>query len=935
MAGVIRRAARRAVALRFVPHPQGVRGCADPKLSARPRWPRSSPGRSRSAACIGSSHREAPKILTDPTADNTDVYAFTAKDAPGSLTVVANWIPFEEPAGGPYFGKLDPEARYYVKIDNTGDGREDVAYRWEFRQRFRNPESFLVRGADRHLGRRSGRQLRPDVRPLQGDVQGRATTSARSGSPRTCRSRPTTSGRRRSPTTRPCRTAPIAPVRGGGKTFVGPADDPFFLDLNTIFDGINIDKPGRPEHRPRQPGRRQGRRLGLQHPRVRAAGARVRGHPRRQVRQGREVGQRRRRRVGHHRAPERVRASPPRAQAPAARLAAGLAARQPADQRGHHPDRPEGQVQPDVARRRPGELRQVRAQPRAGAPAERPVQPRREGDGPDGHRPGAADRRPRADADRVQPGAGRHAEAQPRRAARGDREPLRRAGGRRGRLPERPPARRRHHRHRAARHRRRAAARQPGRQADPARRRRRPQRQAVPVGVPVRGAAHRRVHRPRRSGRSRSTPRSRSPRRRADRCRQPAASSPSPSRSPPRWPCSRSRGATSGRRRARRRGAEPRPLGTDAQLRACRPTCAAAPRARPSSPRPTPEGARVRRPELLLRADGLAPRARARPAAPELAARPLRGTTSAAPSSRGARALGARVARAYPALVDALVELGRYREAERTLQRFVDLRPGLAAYTRVSYFRELHGDLRGAAAALRAGRRRRRRRAGDVAYVQSLLGSIELNRGRLGAARRAFAAASAAVPGYGPAADGRADSRPPADGWATRSAACAASSPAQPLSRLRHRARRAPARGRPARRRAARLRARGGAGAAAREAWVQPRRRARRLRVRPRRPRARPGARQDRVVAGAERELGRCARLGADPSRPSARRPALGAAGAAARLARPGVPLPRRRRRARRRRDRPRPRGPAPGARPRPRRPSPARAAPARRWRTR
>src|ERR671913_184306 len=92
---------------------------------------------------FGSGHREAPKILTDPTADNTDVYAFTAKDAPGSLTVVANWIPLEEPAGGPYFGKLDPRARYYVKIDNTGDGREDVAYRWKFRNEFRNPNSFL------------------------------------------------------------------------------------------------------------------------------------------------------------------------------------------------------------------------------------------------------------------------------------------------------------------------------------------------------------------------------------------------------------------------------------------------------------------------------------------------------------------------------------------------------------------------------------------------------------------------------------------------------------------------------------------------------------------------------------------------------------------------------------------------------------------------
>src|SRR5215210_451223 len=91
----------------------------------------------------GSSHREAPGILGDPTADNTDLYAFTAPDGPGSLTVVANWIPFEDPSSGPYFGKLDPRAHYYVKIDNTGDGREDVAYRWQFSQKFRNPASFL------------------------------------------------------------------------------------------------------------------------------------------------------------------------------------------------------------------------------------------------------------------------------------------------------------------------------------------------------------------------------------------------------------------------------------------------------------------------------------------------------------------------------------------------------------------------------------------------------------------------------------------------------------------------------------------------------------------------------------------------------------------------------------------------------------------------
>src|SRR3954451_3051755 len=74
----------------------------------------------------GSSHREAPLTSMDPTADDTDVYAFTAKDAPGALTVVANWLPFEDPGGGPNFFKFDPKARYYINVDNSDDARQDV-----------------------------------------------------------------------------------------------------------------------------------------------------------------------------------------------------------------------------------------------------------------------------------------------------------------------------------------------------------------------------------------------------------------------------------------------------------------------------------------------------------------------------------------------------------------------------------------------------------------------------------------------------------------------------------------------------------------------------------------------------------------------------------------------------------------------------------------
>src|SRR5205085_943180 len=79
----------------------------------------------------------------DPTGDNTDTYAFTAKNAPGDLTIVANWIPFEDPAGGPNFYRFDDNARYYLNIDNTGDGKPDVRYLFDFSTKTRNPNTFL------------------------------------------------------------------------------------------------------------------------------------------------------------------------------------------------------------------------------------------------------------------------------------------------------------------------------------------------------------------------------------------------------------------------------------------------------------------------------------------------------------------------------------------------------------------------------------------------------------------------------------------------------------------------------------------------------------------------------------------------------------------------------------------------------------------------
>jgi tetratricopeptide (TPR) repeat protein len=107
---------------------------------------------------------------------------------------------------------------------------------------------------------------------------------------------------------------------------------------------------------------------------------------------------------------------------------------------------------------------------------------------------------------------------------------------------------------------------------------------------------------------------------------------------------------------------------------------------------------------------------------------------------------------AYPALVDALVELGRFGAAERTLQRLVDADPGVASYARVSYVRELHGDLAGAAEVMRAAVSAAGSDRETVAGVQSLLGTVELARGNLAAAQAAQRTALVAVPGY-PAAE--------------------------------------------------------------------------------------------------------------------------------------------------------------------------------------
>ena len=79
-------------------------------------------------AASASSHREAPLISQDPTADNTDLYAFVSPDKPATATIIANWIPGEDPAAGPNYYTFSTSARYDIYVDKNGDGKPDITY---------------------------------------------------------------------------------------------------------------------------------------------------------------------------------------------------------------------------------------------------------------------------------------------------------------------------------------------------------------------------------------------------------------------------------------------------------------------------------------------------------------------------------------------------------------------------------------------------------------------------------------------------------------------------------------------------------------------------------------------------------------------------------------------------------------------------------------
>jgi hypothetical protein len=183
-----------------------------------------------------SSHREAPLISNDPAVDNTDVYAFSSPQNSANVTFIANWIPFEEPNGGPNFYPWADDAEYLINIDNDGDAVADLIYRWRFTTDDRRGNGTFLYNNGPVTSLTDGNLLFRQRFTLDVSTDGgKHYGSPIAGGPvAPSYTGPAGMGSAQDYVQK-LRNPAITAVTGGGRTLATQTEDPFFLDLR-VFD---------------------------------------------------------------------------------------------------------------------------------------------------------------------------------------------------------------------------------------------------------------------------------------------------------------------------------------------------------------------------------------------------------------------------------------------------------------------------------------------------------------------------------------------------------------------------------------------------------------------------------------------------------------------------------------------------------------------------
>lgn len=224
------------------------------------------------ATAIASSHREGPFIATQAQVDATDVYMFRSYE-PGRqsfVTILANYMPFQDPQGGPNFFMFNPNALYEIHIDNNGDAQEDLTFQFKFKNTSKDA-ALMVGGKSTKIPLINSGVI-TGVNPATLNVRETFTVDVVRGN----RRGGTRTGASAGPVTNANGNAatfdkPVdnigEKVFGGpagyasyaaqhvyninipgcaapGKLFVGQRKEPFFISVGKIFDALNFNPLG-------------------------------------------------------------------------------------------------------------------------------------------------------------------------------------------------------------------------------------------------------------------------------------------------------------------------------------------------------------------------------------------------------------------------------------------------------------------------------------------------------------------------------------------------------------------------------------------------------------------------------------------------------------------------------------------------------------------
>ena len=194
-----------------------------------------------SGPAFASSHREAPLISQDASADNTDVYAFRDTADPTKLNIIANFVGLEDGYAGPNFVRFGDDVLYEIHLNSIGDGTDQVTYQFRFNTKVNNPATFLYNTgplaspSDANLNVRQTYSVRRISRPVNGArdtseiIAENIPVAPANVGPRSTPNYEANIGK-----------AAVATATNGDKLFAGPRKDAFFVDLGSVFDLLGL-----------------------------------------------------------------------------------------------------------------------------------------------------------------------------------------------------------------------------------------------------------------------------------------------------------------------------------------------------------------------------------------------------------------------------------------------------------------------------------------------------------------------------------------------------------------------------------------------------------------------------------------------------------------------------------------------------------------------